>query len=188
MAGGECTASGEDSSEELAGGSAAAGKEFRKRLRKSEAKNGGRMRDDESISGIAEALEKLNAKLDGAVASGRRSRGRDRDEDAPRSVSSLERGRSEDPLEIRGVLFQVRVPIGRRGETMPAYLLFPPVRDERELEEVAEDVERRFKLVAVYQPKGDRGTGYSYGNGNGYNKDRGADSRGRDYGRDRERR
>lgn len=148
------------------------------------------MRDDESISGIAEALEKLNAKLDGAVAGGRRSRGRDR-EDAPRSVSSLERGRSEDLLEIRGVLFQVRVPIGRREETMPAYLLFPPVQDERELKELAEDVERRFKLVTVYQPKGDRGTSYrgvGYGNGNGYNNERGAYDRGRDYGRDRERR
>jgi hypothetical protein len=41
------------------------------------------MRDDESIGGIAEALEKLNAKLDGAVAGGRRSRGRDREEDPP---------------------------------------------------------------------------------------------------------
>jgi hypothetical protein len=147
------------------------------------------MRDDESISGIAEALEKLNAKLDGAVAGGRRSR--DREEDAPRSVGSLERGRNEDALEIRGVLFQVRVPIGRRAETMPAYLLFPPVRDERELEELAEDVERRFKLVTVYQPQGDHGSGYrgaGYGNGNGYNKYRGTYDRGRDYGRDRERR
>jgi len=65
-------------------------------------------RDDDSIGGIAEALEKLNAKIDGAIASGKR-RGRDREEDAPRSVSSLDRGRGDDPLEIQGVLFQVRV-------------------------------------------------------------------------------
>jgi len=145
------------------------------------------MRDD----GIAEALEKLSKKLDGAVAGGRRSRDRDREEDAPRSVSSLERGRNEDPLEIRGVLFQVRVPIGRHGEMLPAYLLFPPVRDERELEELAEDVERRFKLVTVYQPQGGRSTGYrgsGYGHGDGYSKDRGAYGRERDYGHDRERR
>jgi len=145
------------------------------------------MRDD----GIVEALEKLSKKLDGAVDGGRRSRGRDREEDAPRSVSSLERGQNEDSLEIRGVLFQVRVPIGRRGETMPAYLLFPPVRNERELEELAEDVERRFKLVTVYQAQGHRGTGYrgsDYGNGNGYSKDRGAYGRGRDYRHDLERR
>jgi hypothetical protein len=149
------------------------------------------MRDDESINGIAEALEKLSKKLDGAVDGGRQSRGRDREEDAPRSVSSLERGQNEDSLEIRGVLFQVRVPIGRRGETMPAYLLFPPVRNEHELEELAEDVERRFKLVTVYQPQGDRGTGYrgsGYGHGNGYSKDRGAYGRGHDCGHDRERR
>jgi hypothetical protein len=149
----------------------------------------GIMRDD----GVAEALEKLSNKLDGAVDGGRRSRGRDREEDAPRSVSSLERGQNEDPLEIRGVLFQVRVPIGRHDEALPAYLLFPPVRDERELEELAEDVERRFKLVTVFRPQGHRGTGYrgsGYGNGNGYSysKDRGAYGRERDYGHDRERR
>ena len=148
------------------------------------------MRDDESINGIADALEKLSKKLDGAVDRGRRSRGRDREEDAPRSVSSLERGQNEDPLEIRGVLFQVRVPIGRRGETMPAYLLFPPVRDERDLGELAEDVERRFKLVTVYQPQGGRSTGYlgAYRNGYGYRKDRGAYDHGGDHGPDRERR
>ena len=147
------------------------------------------MRGDESINGIAEALERLSKKLDGAVDGGRQSRGRDREEDAPRSVSSLERGRNEDPLEIRGVLFQVRVPIGRHGEMLPAYLLFPPVRDERELEELAEDVERRFKLVTVYKPQGHRSTGYhGSGYGNGYSKDRSAYGRGRDYGHDRERR
>lgn len=111
------------------------------------------MRDEETDR-IAEALEKLTSKLDGAIASGkRRSR-----EDEPRSVSSL--GRGADPLEIQGVLFQIRVPLGRRGETMPAYLLFPGVRDEGELEELADDVERRFKFATVYQPR------------NGYSRDR----------------
>ena len=86
------------------------------------------MRDDESTSGIAEALEKLNTKLDGAVAGGRRSRGRDRKEDAPRSVNSLERGRTEDSLEIRSVLCQIRVPIGRRWEAMPSVQVGAPSR------------------------------------------------------------
>lgn len=127
------------------------------------------MRDEETDR-IAEALEKLTSKLDGAIASGkRRSR-----EDEPRSVSSL--GRGADPLEIQGVLFQVRVPIGRRGETMPAYLLFPPVRDESELLELAADVERRYRLVTVYQPKGYR---------NGYGRDRDAYDRRREYDRER---
>jgi hypothetical protein len=124
---------------------------------------------DDSIGGIAEALEKLNAKLDGAVASGKR-RGPHR-EDAPQSVRSLERGRGEDLLQIEAVLFQVRVPTGRRGESMPAYLQFAGVRDERELQELAEDVRRRFPDASVYQPKSEyRGNGY--GRGGGYDRDR----------------
>lgn len=123
------------------------------------------MRDQETER-IAEALETLSSKLDGAIASGKRRRSREEDE--PRSVSSLNRGRGDDPLEIQGVLFQIRVPLGRRGETMPAYLLFPGVRDEGELEELADDVERRFKFATVYQPR------------NGYGRDRyGYDHRGR---------
>lgn len=117
------------------------------------------MRDEETDR-IAEALEKLASKLDAAIGSGKR---RSREEDEPRSVSSLNRGRGDDPLEIRGVLFQVKVPVGRRGETMPAYLLFPPVEDERELEELAAGVEKRFKFATLYQPRGDR---------NGYGRDR----------------
>lgn len=128
------------------------------------------MRDEETDTDrVAEALDRLASKLDSAIGSGKR---RSRGEDEPRSVSSL--GRGADPLEIQGVLFQVRVPIGRRGETMPAYLLFPPVRDEGELLELAADVERRYRLATVYQPKGYR---------NGYGRD--AYDRRRDYDRER---
>jgi hypothetical protein len=84
-------------------------------------------RDDESVNGIAEALEKLNAKLDDAVVGGRRRRGRDSEEEVPRSVSSLERGRKH-LLEIQGVLFQIRVPIGRRRDAMPSVQAGAPSR------------------------------------------------------------
>lgn len=129
------------------------------------------MRDEETTDRIAEALEKLAAKIDGAIGSGKR-RSPEQDE-PPRSVSSLNRGRGEDPLEIQGVLFQVRVPIGGgRGETMPAYLLLPGVRDEGELEQLADDVERRFKFATVYQPRnGYRRDRYGYEN-RGYYRDR----------------
>lgn len=131
------------------------------------------MRDEETDR-IAEALENLSSKLDGAVASSKR---RSREDNEPRSVSSLNRGRGEDPLEIQGVLFQVKVPVGRRGEVMPAYLVFPPVDDERELEELAADVEKRFRFATVYSPRGDRDR-------NGYGRDRyGYENRG--YYRDR---
>jgi len=85
------------------------------------------MRDDESVNGIAEALEKLNAKLDDAVVGGRRRRGRDSEEGASRSVSSLERGRKH-LLGIQDVLFQIRVPIGRRGKAMPSVQVGAPSR------------------------------------------------------------
>lgn len=93
-------------------------------------------------------------------------------------------GRRRKPTEIQGVLFQVRVPVGRRGETMPAYLLFPPVRDERELEDLADEVEREFKLATVYPPKEQRREGGYGSNGYGHGRDRGYDrGRDRDYRR-----
>lgn len=77
-----------------------------------------------------------------------------REQDAPRSYGERNgHGRRVRPTEIQGVLFQVRVPVGRRGETMPAFVLFPPVRDERDLEELAEQVEREFRTATVYQPR-----------------------------------
>ena len=136
------------------------------------------MAREDDVNAVAEALDRLNGKLDSMLASGKRGRGRGNDDDGPQSVRSLERGRGADPLDVQGVLFQLRVPVGRRGETMPAFLLFPPVRDEREVEELAEDVERKFKFATVYQPRNER-NGYS--NGSGY-------ERGRDYSRDRQRR
>jgi hypothetical protein len=52
---------------------------------------------------------------------------------------------------------------------MPAYLQFAAVHDERELEELAEDVRRRFPDASVYQPKTEyRGNGY----GRGYDRER----------------
>jgi hypothetical protein len=124
-------------------------------------------REDDSIAAVAQALEKLNAKLEGTVASGKRSR--HRDEDAPQSVHSMARRRDRDALDIQAVLFQTRVKVGRRGETMPAYLQFAAVHDERELEELAEDVRRRFPDASVYQPKTEyRGNGY----GRGYDRER----------------
>lgn len=143
---------------------------------------------DESTEAIARALEALNEKLDGAVASRRSRRDEDTaDDDAPRSVHTLGRGRNADPLGIQGVLLAVRIPIGRRGETVPGYLLFPPVEDERALMELAENVERRYKLITVYQPRNER-KGYSNGYSNGYNRERGEYGRGRDFSRDWERR
>ena len=63
------------------------------------------MRNDESISGIAEVLEKADGNLDDAVAVGSRRRGRDSEEAVQRSASSLERSRNKHPVEIQGVLF-----------------------------------------------------------------------------------
>ena len=111
---------------------------------------------------VRELLKQLSTQLEDAVASGKEN-SLDRG-DEPRGVSSLREG--DDSLDIRGVLFQARVPVGRRGEVMPVYLLFPPVRDERELVDLAEEVQERFhEIVTTYAPR-DRG---EY-RGNGYGR------------------
>lgn len=115
---------------------------------------------------IAEALEKLTARLDDAV--GKRSR-RDEESDSPMGVDTL-RGRREDPLEIRAVLFPVKIPVGRRGETVPAYLQFDGVGNQDQLERLAEMVRREFPDLTIYQPKREFG-GNGYGRG-GYDRDR----------------
>ena len=123
---------------------------------------------DETTAAIAEALEKLSEKLDGAVGNGKRSRrgDDDQDDDAPRGVGGLQLGGRLSPTKIQAVLFQVKVPVGRAGETMLAYIQFAGVRDERELQDLAEDVRRRYPDATVYQPKSRFG-GNGYGNGRG---------------------
>jgi hypothetical protein len=137
---------------------------------------------DGGMDAVANALERLADRIDKAMDTGR-SRGRRREleeEDPPESAAPTRRGR-RDPLEIQGVMFQLNVPVGRRGDTMPCYVLFPPVRDERELEKLADEVEREFRTAKVYTPKPafDRsnhgyngGGGNSYYRGNGYDRDR----------------
>lgn len=151
------------------------------------------MSNEERMDEMERKLDKLLDSLNGASPrSSRRHREEEEDDDRPRSARDVGRGRrGRDPLEIQGVLFQVRVPVGRHGDTMSGYLLFPPVKDERELEELADDVERDFRLVKVWSPqqRGQNGNGFQ---GNGYNRDRdrgyrnyGDRDRGynRDYGR-----
>ena len=132
------------------------------------------MATDGGMDAVVSALERLSAKLDDAMDPVRgRGRGRRRDldeDDQPESAAPRGRGR-RDPLEIQGVLFQLNVPVGRRGDTMPAYILLPPVRDERELEKLADEVEREFRTAKVFTPKPqfDRGSnGYNGGGGNNY--------------------
>ena len=93
--------------------------------------------------------------------------------DEPRSYAGRNEGRRVRPTAIEGVLFQVRVPLGRRGETMPGFILFPPVRDERELSDLAEQVEREFRTATVYQPKDDhQRRGYGRDSGYDHHRDR----------------
>jgi len=128
---------------------------------------------------VIDALNALTDKIGEALSDGRkRGRRREEEDDAPDSVRELRRGR-RDPLEIQGVMAQVSVPIGRRGETMPLYVLLPPVRDERELEDLALELERKFRNVKIFGPKFEgQGSGGGWRNGGGYD-------RGRGYGGDR---
>ncbi|HUO61005.1 MAG TPA: hypothetical protein VMU24_10080 [Candidatus Acidoferrales bacterium] len=115
---------------------------------------------DDRIDAVAEALESLTERLD-LILGADRSRGTvTRDQSAPRSVLQMKRDRNVSPVELQGTLFAVRVPVGRRGEFMPGYLLFPPVANERALEELAQDVQREFKFATVYQPRAEHRNGY----------------------------
>ena len=115
--------------------------------------------DELQIEAVAAALDKLSEKLDTILADGHRSRSPRRKE-APESVLQMGRGRDVESVELQGTLFAVRVPVGRRGEFMPGYLLFPPVANERELEELAQDVQREFRFATVYQPRAEHRNGY----------------------------
>jgi hypothetical protein len=126
----------------------------------------------EGMDAVADALQRLADRMDRMERRGR-TRREPEEEDAPESAAPRGR-RSRDPLEIQGVMFQVSIPVGRRGETMPAFILLPPVRDERELEKLADEVEREFRSAKVYPPKGQfdgarqfGGHGYRNGGGGG---------------------
>ncbi len=145
--------------------------------------------DERGMEAVANALERLSDRIDDALRGGgkRGKRRREEEDDAPESALEMRRGR-RDPLEIQGVLFEVSVPVGRRGEMMRAHLLFPPVRDERDLEKLADEVEREFRNAKILPPKEQfRGFGNGYGNSyrggyGGYNgyRDRGYYDRGYD--------
>ena len=81
----------------------------------------------------------------------------------------------------------MNVPVGRRGDTMPCYIMLPPVRDERELEKLADEVEREFRNAKVYSPKSFDGQSRYQGNGyrnNNYSNSNSNYDRG-NYDRDR---
>ena len=145
---------------------------------------------NEGMETVAHMLQELADRMD-RMESRQRRKGRDAepiDEDAPESAAPLtgRRGR-RDPLEIQGVLFQMNVPVGRRGDTMPCYIMLPPVRDERELEKLADEVEREFRNAKVYSPKSFDGQSRYQGNGyrnNNYSNSNSNYDRG-NYDRDR---
>jgi hypothetical protein len=128
------------------------------------------MAADEITAELAETNRKLDNLLDvlsdGAI-SGKRRR-RHRDDDEPESVREMEeRGRRG---EVRQVAFQVSVPVGRRGESMPGFLIFDvSVRDDRDLEDLADEVERKFRTAKVFPPK-DRFEGRGGFGGGGFNR------------------
>lgn len=132
-------------------------------------------------------LRETNAKLDALIdvmgeqaGSRRRSRGRGRDrEDEPESVRDMQdRGRQG---EARQVAFEVKVPVGRQGGTLKGLLIFDvSVRDDRDLEDLANEVERKFRSANVFTKDFNRdgyrgGGGYNrpyYDRGGGYDRDR----------------
>lgn len=166
-----------------------------------------RINDEDRMDVLEGKLNDLLEVLGERNGRGKRKRSRDDEEDGPRSVHDLQVRRKGDPMEIQGVLMPVKVSVGRHGDSISGYVLLPPVRDERELEEVADEFEREFRSARVYQQREERGgngygnryqngggyrNGNSYGgsyNGGGYrnNYQNGGGYR-RDYGRDNYRR
>jgi hypothetical protein len=121
------------------------------------------MSEERDMGGIAIALERMNDRLDDLLSDKRRRRGRDR-EDEPESVREMDdRGRRG---EARQVAFEVKVPVGRQGGTLKGLLIFDvSVRDDRDLEDLANEVERKFRSANVFTKDFNRG---GYGGGNGY--------------------
>ena len=120
----------------------------------------------DGMDAVANALERMNEKLDDIFSEKRRSRGRGRDRDEePESVRDMQdRGRQG---EARQVAFEVKVPVGRNGGSLKGLLIFDvSVRDDRDLEDLANEVERKFRSANVWQKQESRG---GYGGGNGYN-------------------
>lgn len=140
---------------------------------------------DRGMDSVANALERLADKIDDSLrAASRRSR-RDREpegEDEPESV--VANGRHGRRGEVRQVAFEVKVRAGRDGKTLKGFVLIDAnVRDDRDLEELADEVERRFRSANLFSPDRFGGSGYR---GNGYGgggwRDRGFD-RDRDFRR-----
>lgn len=120
--------------------------------------------EDRTIETVADALERMNQNLEDIIRGTKRSRGRHRDEE-PESVRDMQdRGRQG---EARQVAFEVKVPVGRNGGTLKGFLIFDvSVRDDRDLEDLANEVERKFRSANVFTKDFNRG---GYGGGNGYN-------------------
>lgn len=109
----------------------------------------------------------------------RRGRGRDR-EDEPESVRDMQdRGRQGEASQVA---FEIKVPVGRDGASLKGLLIFDvPIRHDRDLEELADEVDRKFRLANVFK-KQDYGNRGGYGGGNGY----GGGGYNRGYDRDRD--
>lgn len=109
---------------------------------------------DGGMESVANALQKLADRIDDMMGSGGRPRGRRRDpedEDAPESAAPA-RGRSRG--KAHGVAFEVKVPVGRDGKMLKGLLFFDAaVRDDRDLEELADEVDRSFRTANVFSPK-----------------------------------
>lgn len=112
--------------------------------------------EESGMDAVANALERLADKIDKQMDPGR-GRGRRRepeDEDLPESAAPA-RGRGRG--KAHGVAFEVKVPVGRDGKILKGLLFFDAaVRDDRDLEELADDVDRQFRTANVYAPKSDR--------------------------------
>lgn len=144
---------------------------------------------EERMDTIEEKLDALLGKLGETNGRGRRGR-RDEEDEGPRSAREVGRARTANPLEIQGVLLPVKLEVGRHGDSISGYVLLPPVRDERELEDLAYEFEREFRSARVYSARsqygnggGGNGGGYRNGGGNGYGYRNGYGGGRGDYGR-----
>ncbi len=127
---------------------------------------------DELSAELRDTNSKLDALLDVLTDQARGQRRRRGREDEPESVREMDsRGRQG---EARQVAFEVKVPVGRNGGTLRGMLIFDvSVRDDRDLEDLANEVERKFRSANVFTKQFDRpynGGGYNGGGGGGYGR------------------